>query len=108
MTFETWNDEAIEIGATDDLGFIYQGLEFSSLAKMADEIRERGQAEPSSSQVSSCTWFTTKTPEFNLRTGVKTYYSFHPKGLTDEEMAELNYLLTVPHGLFYSIYNRGN
>jgi hypothetical protein len=102
-TYETWDEESVEAGETDDKGFEYQDKEFDSLWAMADEIRDAGATEPSDSSAGPRTWYSTVDPEYSrahIEKGKDTYYSFHPEGLTDEESKELYKLIKMDRKAF--------
>lgn len=99
-TYETWDEEAIEAGDTDDRGFEYEDKEFDSLWDMADEIRDAGATEPSDSRGGPHTWYSTIDDDVNIRTGERTSYAFHPDNLSAEEAAELFKLVKMDRGAF--------
>lgn len=103
-TYETWDEDSTEAGETDERGFEYEDNEFDSLWAMAEEIRDAGATEPSDShRPSPHTWYSTVDPEHNrahFEKGEDTYYSFHPKGISQEEAEELFKLVKMPHTEF--------
>lgn len=100
-TYETWDEESTSIGDTDEKGFEYKDVDFDGLWDMANEIREEGSVEPSHSGTADAhTWYTTSDADEDYKTGEKTYYSFHPKGLSTEEAQELQKLIKMSRSEF--------
>ena len=97
-TYETWNEEAREMGETNDKGWHdEQGATFDPADQYEEEdesperlavleavryIVERGGGSPSSSPASldDRTWWSTSSPDIDYLTGEDTYYSFHISG----------------------------
>lgn len=100
-TYETWSHEDTDIGETDKKGFEYQDQAFDSLWEMAKEIRNSGATEPSDHPtVNIHTWYSTPDGDEDYKTGERTYYSFHPKGITPDEAKELYKYIRMPHDEF--------
>lgn len=100
-TYQVVTPESAEQGDFSDQGIEYEDKEFDSLWEMADEIRNAGATELSSSGTASPhDWYSTPDPERNYRTGEETTYSFHPKGLSKEEAVELQKLVNMDHKAF--------
>lgn len=97
-TYETWDEDALEAGDTDDKGFEYEDKEFDSLWDMAREIRDGGATESSDSHSANPhTWYSTPDGNQNYRTGETTYYSYHPNKLDQEEAEQLYKLVKMSH-----------
>lgn len=73
-TFETWTQEDIEAGDTDDRGFTFQD-EPHTFRELIDEMKNYTQPSSSPCQVDS--WLTSG-PDENYITGENTYHSLHP------------------------------
>ena len=99
-TFETWTPEDVDFGDTDNKDFEYKDQHFDSLWQMANEIRDEGATEASSSQILPSTWWSTDQGEEDYKTGEKTYYSFHPKNLSKDEALELAKLIKMSYEEF--------
>lgn len=99
-TYETWDEESIEHGETDDRGFEYENQEFDSIWDMAKEIRDNGASEPSSSINDVNTSYITPDSYKNHRNDKETYYSFHPKLKNDQEAKELYNLVKMDRKQF--------
>ena len=71
-TYETWDEEAIELGDTEDRGFEWEdvGHTFRELV----ELLKWMYSEPNSTH--NPTWFSTE-PDIDYRTGEQTTYSLH-------------------------------
>jgi len=93
-TYEIWDEEAINAGATDNSGFEYKKQTFDSLWELAKEIRDGGGSESSSSQSNPHNYYTTDADE-DIRTGEKTFYSFHPEGLSKDDAVQLDAFLDM-------------
>ena len=89
-TYEVWSYDAVDAGQTDDSGFKYQDQEFDSIWELAKEIRDAGATEPSDSGLDALPgWYSTPDGDENYKTGERTYYSFHPENLKEDEAREL-------------------
>lgn len=99
-TYETYDEEAINVGSTDDHGFEYKDREFDSLWEIAKEIRDNGGTEPSSSVPHKSNFYSTTDPEIDYKTGEQTNYAFHPRLSSDEEAKELQRLLKMDNKEF--------
>lgn len=100
-TYETWSYDDIDAGDTDDKGFEYKDEKFDSLWDMAKEIRDSGPVAPShSGPATNHTWYSTVDGEEDYKTGEKTYYAFHPEGLSDTDAKQLHTLVTMPYPEF--------
>ena len=75
--YETWTDEAVEYGETDDKGYEYQDQEFDTLDDVVNEITSEGYVEYSSSEYCEGGWHNTVDDDINYATGERTIYSFH-------------------------------
>lgn len=87
-TYAIVTPESASMGDFAETGFVYQDKEFSSLLEMAQEIREAGAIEPSSSDFHKGVWYSTIDTEIDYVTGEETTFSFHPD-LTEEEEREI-------------------
>jgi hypothetical protein len=95
-TYETWDEESVDIGDTDEKGFEYKDDVFDNIWELAKEIRNNGATQPSSSgHASPHTWYSTVDADEDIHTGEKTYYAFHPKDLSNEEAIELQKLIKM-------------
>ena len=59
---------------------------FGDLEYLIRRAIDLGIYEPSSSIITSGTWFSSPTPNINYTTGESTRYSLHIRGLSDSEM----------------------
>jgi hypothetical protein len=98
ITYETWDEESVEVGETDDRGWIDE--EGISLEPDEDDIAEgktlidttveylqkEGVIHPSDSIAAR--WWSTEE-DLNYRTGERTIKSYHLNNYTAEERAEI-------------------
>ena len=89
-TYETWTDEAVEYGETDDKGYEYKDREFDTLDDVVNEIISEGYVEYSASEYCKGGWYNT-VDDINYATGERTRYTFHPAnlGLKEELIYEM-------------------
>ena len=86
ITYQTTTPESVEEGDFADSGFEAEDLEFDSLYEIIGYMLSKGAAEPSNSTYfHPNTWYSTTDPETDYTTGEETQYSFHVKGVTEEE-----------------------
>jgi len=89
VTYEIWNQEDMEIGDTDKKGYEEENLKFDSLYEMIDYMIDNGAVEPSGSDYFHAnTWYSSVDPVHDrdfFEKGENKTYSFHPKGITEEE-----------------------
>jgi hypothetical protein len=79
--YETWNEEALEAGDTDDRGFIFQDQKMS-LTELVNEIVNSGITDPSTwplRKITDSIWLSSVDGNENYNTGEKTFYSLHIK-----------------------------
>jgi len=99
-TFQVSDEESSETGDYKEQGTEYENQSFDSLWDMAEEIRDAGAYEPSSSRVDKNTWWSTPDGDKNFQNGEEKFYSFHPKVKTDKEAEELASLIKMPRAEF--------
>lgn len=75
-TFETWTHEDIEIGETDDRGFMFEDKEFTFFG-LINELDSYTQT--SSYPADSSCWISTEG-DMDMVTGERTTYSLHFNG----------------------------
>jgi hypothetical protein len=84
-TYETWDEDALEAGETDDSGFEYKDQPMS-LTELLREFEELGSFEPSEIPTppnwrpGMRIWFSSRDSDVNYRTGERTEYALHPRG----------------------------
>ena len=92
-TYEVWDDEALEIGETNERGF-----EFEDETMTPDEfLREISWPHVQSSQSSFTlealshgrVWFSSVDSDVDFETGERVNYSWHLKELTEKEARKL-------------------
>jgi len=91
-TYETWDEQALEAGETDDKGFEYQD-EVMTLRELVRELRNNGITEPSCSHVESARWFSSVDPVHDrafFEKGEYTYYSVHPANMDGTDISGRN------------------
>jgi len=77
ITYETWDYESVEIGDTDDRGFISE-LEQDDFRSMVSILQDTEPSwDPLPGIDHSCLWFSQY--EKNFVTGEETIVSYHPK-----------------------------
>ena len=86
ITYETWLEEDVEIGDTDDKGFY---LECVSLREAYDFLRWEGSCEASAYPVNQARWLSFNN-EANYIDGKTTCYSLHiPDAVTPSSRLRL-------------------
>lgn len=93
-TYEIVTEESAEHGDFEESGFEYEDNEFSFM-ELVREIKDAGATMPSDSSPSMHTWYSTPDADIDYHTGEYTYYSFHPKGLTERQAKVLYRLVTA-------------
>lgn len=100
-TFQTVTPESAENGDFSEQGWedqegvsmvpdeydVEDGI--TAVNKAVDFLFDKGGTEPSSSQFSPNTWYSTPDADHDYSTGEDTYYSFHLVGFTPEEEKEI-------------------
>ena len=81
-----WEDEEGESMLPDEYE-IEDGV--TAVDKAVRFLLDKGGNEPSSSHFNTGVWYSTPDPDRNYRTGEEKYYSFHLKGFSPEEEAEI-------------------
>lgn len=79
--YETWNQEAVDAGDTDDRGFVFQDQKMS-LTELVNEIVNSHIIGPSTWPLRKITdniWLSSVDGDENYITGEKTFYSLHIK-----------------------------
>lgn len=79
--YETWNNEAVDAGQTDDHGFVFQDQKMS-LTELVNEIVNNGITMASCwplNKITDSIWLSTPDPETDYQSGDHTYYSLHIK-----------------------------
>ena len=84
VTFERWNEEAAEIGETDDRGFIIENVSLRDAIQQGLEYRDpswAGSCEASDSRHEFARWLTfhnwNDCTRENLETGIEESRSLH-------------------------------
>lgn len=97
--YETWDEDSIDAGETDERGEwdqveieadetdLEDGKPDSVLA--AEYLMDHGPVEASSTQWHPGVWYTSIDAEEDYKTGEKTYYSFHLSGFDEGEAREI-------------------
>lgn len=70
ITYETWDEESLEAGETDDRGFEIESEEYD-FRDLIQLMRDGGYSEDSGN------WFSTPDPERDFQTGEETFRSLH-------------------------------
>lgn len=81
-----WEDEEGESMTPDEYD-AEDGI--TAVDKAVRFLQDKGGNEPSSSQFHEGVWYSTVDPERDFHTGEEKYYSFHLKGFTPEEEAQI-------------------
>ena len=95
MTYETWNEEALEIGETDDKGWVEEGSQpYDSLQGVCRATREHSWLEWSDSNPGPRSWLIAEDEE-DMRSGDRTTHNLwiergDGKPLSDEEIDYIN------------------
>lgn len=106
-TYQVVTPESAEQGDFSDQGFEYEGNEFDTLWDVAEEIRNAGATELSSSgEASPHDWYSTVDGDTDYKTGAETTYSFHPKDLTPEEAKELQQMVKMDNKAFNQAWDK--
>ena len=99
-TYDTWDEEALEAGDTDDRGFEFED-EPMTLREVLKALDGMGAVEPSrtltrSALVRGHVWFSTVDAETNHRTGDVTNHALHIRG-SERAMGRLADVLLAKH-----------
>lgn len=87
-TYETWDEEAVEIGETDDKGFNFEDEEYE-LDDLQDYIEKEGFTNASEVPVTNTgVWLSTDSEE-DYQTGERTTKSIHCSKVLDADGKEL-------------------
>lgn len=84
VTFERWDNAAVEAGDTDDRGYVVQGVSLTDAVRLGLEVREPawvGPCEPSCSDMACARWllfsnWNKDTHEY-FRTGITEDRALH-------------------------------
>ena len=90
VTFERWTHEDIELGDTDDRGFVIQDVSLRDATRLGLEYREpsySGYCEPNDSRLDCTRWLTFPSwndcTRENIETGITEQRSLHfPESIT--------------------------
>lgn len=77
-TYETWDQESMEIGDTDDRGFLEENEEYS-FKEIIDKIRDGGFIHSSNYPIDESAWVSTES-DIDYHTGEHTIESLHFQG----------------------------
>lgn len=88
-TYETWDEESVEIGDTDNRGFEYQD-NVMTLRELIREMQNNGITEPSCSSIQAGIWFSSIDDEIDYRTGERTQYTLHFKHIDGKTVSGRN------------------
>ncbi len=81
-----WEDEDGESMVPDEYDV---EEEKTAVDKAVEFLTDKGGLEPSSSHFNTGVWYSTIDPERDFHSGEEKYYSFHLKGFTPEEEAQI-------------------
>lgn len=66
VTYETWTEDCMEAGDTDERGFWAEGISLREAVRMVGHVQDCG------------TWFAETVGDTDYTTGAVTYRSLHP------------------------------
>lgn len=101
-TYETWDEESLEAGETDDKGWLdeegesmeiepeYDDEDETVITKTVSYLKKKGAIHPSSSH--GARWYSTEG-DTNYRSGEQTIESYHLNGYTEKELDEIGKLM---------------
>jgi hypothetical protein len=106
VTFERWSHDDIDIGDTDDRGFIIENVSLRDAMQLGLEYNEpscSGFCEPSDSRVQNARWLSfhewNHYTRENLETGITENRSLHfPQSLTESSRRRICRLFGIKSG----------
>ncbi len=115
VSYETWDEESLEAGETDDKGWENEkGTDFSkdvdeSPAKDAAKyLKKEGATNPSSNHFSRGIWYS-DDGEKDIKSGETTIKSYHLAGeWTEDEEKEIFNIITKKKNISEQYYNQAN
>lgn len=99
ITYETWDEESLEIGETDDKGWYLEDDNYETLQDVVDSVRNYNWVNWSSSNPGPRDWISSEA-EVDMRSGERTTYNLFierddGKPLSSEEISFISKKLRV-------------
>lgn len=115
ISYETWDEDALDAGETDDKGWKdEEGVDFSDdpdespVADAVKFLKKAGAVYPSASHFGKGIWYSDEG-DTNVRTGEKTIKSYHLNGeWTTDEQKKIFDAITKKKSITESYYNNIN